>query len=133
MNCNLLAHSLKQQFSEVGIPLHCNDKHYIQSIEKLPAILLLPPQLIEIERNKNGRKSYSIELYMLEYGAKLTPEEREIKIAEMESKILEALTSLGELPNIIAVERLKLRPSLFNLTTRGEISLSATAEIITCF
>ena len=126
MNRTLLVHHLVHLFSERTIPLYCGDKHYIQSINTLPAAWLCTPRLIEVEGRKRGRATYSVELHLLESGAKLTLNERDTKLDEME-------TLISDSENIISVENLKLQPSLFRLSNRGEISITATCEVITNF
>lgn len=133
MNRTLLVHHLVHLFSERTIPLYCGDKHYIQSINTLPAAWLCTPRLIEVEGRKRGRATYSVELHLLESGAKLTLNERETKLDEMETLIIELFTQLSDSENIISVENLKLQPSLFRLSNRGEISITATCEVITNF
>ena len=104
-----------------------------QCIRQYPAAWLNPPALHSVEGREHGRITYDVTLHLTDAGAKLSPEARNRRAAEMEKDMLEIFTRLSETSNVIAVENLTIAPRTFALTSHGEISQTANARVITCF
>ena len=90
-------------------------------------------RLKEVEGRRHGKRTYEIQLHLLQPGMRLTHAERARRLDEMEQTLLGIFTELTEDPKVICVERLSIRPRTCAFTNHGEISQSATAEAVVWF
>ena len=100
------------------------DEYMPSEIDRYPAAWLTPPRLKEVEGRRHGKRTYEIQLHLLQPGMRLN---------EMEQTLLGIFTELTEDPKVICVERLSIRPRTCAFTNHGEISQSATAEAVVWF
>ena len=107
--------------------------HVSSEIDRYPAAWLAPPRLKEVEGRRHGKRTYEIQLHLLQPGMRLTHAERARRLDEMEQTLLGIFTELTEDPKVICVERLSIRPRTCAFTNHGEISQSATAEAVVWF
>lgn len=104
-----------------------------QAVRQYPAAWISPPRVLSAEGRRHGRITYGITLHLLDAGAKMTPDARNERFAEMENDALEIFTRLSENGCIIAVEKLTVEPRAASLTSHGEISQTVQARAVTCF
>ena len=109
------------------------DEYMPSEIDRYPAAWLAPPRLKEVEGRRHGKRTYEIQLHLLQPGMRLTHAERARRLDEMEQTLLGIFTELTEDPKVICVERLSIRPRTCAFTNHGEISQSATAEAVVWF
>ena len=134
MNRASLERAVQELSESLGYPFHSAPEAYMaRQIGSLPAAWLLPVQLHAVEGTRHGRVSYDLTLHLLDRGISLPPADRSRRWDEMEHDALELFTRLTEAPCVVAVENLTLRPRTYALTNHGEIALTATARVITCF
>ena len=100
------------------------DEYMPSEIDRYPAAWLAPPRLKEVEGRRHGKRTYEIQLHLLQPGMRLTHAER--------ARLLH-FVELTEDPKVICVERLSIRPRTCAFTNHGEISQSATAEAVVWF
>ena len=109
------------------------DEYMPSEIDRYPAAWLTPPRLKEVEGRRHGKRTYEIQLHLLQPGMRLTHAERARRLDEMEQTLLGIFTELTEDPKVICVERLSIRSRTCAFTNHGEISQSATAEAVVWF
>ena len=95
------------------------DEYMPSEIDRYPAAWLTPPRLKEVEGRRHGKRTYEIQLHLLQPGMRLTHAERARRLTED--------------PKVICVERLSIRSRTCAFTNHGEISQSATAEAVVWF
>ena len=78
-------------------------------------------------------KPYSITLNMLVQAAKMNPSSYEERWAQMENDMLTMLAELSSNEKVIAIEQASLKGDYATLTSSGELSLTAIAEVVTFF
>ncbi len=98
-----------------------------------PLLWLAPVELAEAEGRRRGRLTYAVELHALQAGAKRSPAEREAVAGAAEEVLLDLFTQLSTHPQVVAVEELTIRPACGRYTPHGEISQTATAQVVTHF
>jgi len=134
MNRNYLLDAVAGIAAENGYEFHSADDRYMpQHIASYPAMWLSPPQFSSMEGRSHGRITYSVTLHALDAGARLSPAERNGAWAHLEHDLVELFTSLSKKSLVLAVENLSIRAADSTLTTHGEISATATADVITFF
>ena len=101
-------------------------------IDRYPAAWLTPPRLKEVEGRRHGKRTYEIQLHLLQPGMRLTHAERARRLDEMEQTLLGIFTELTEDPKVICVERLSIRPRTCAFTNHGEISQSPATRPERC-
>ncbi len=109
------------------------DGYMASEIDRYPAAWLTPLRLKEVEGRRHGKRTYEIQLHLLQPGLQLTHAERARRLDEMERTLLDIFTVLTEDPKVICIGRLAIRPRTCAFTNHGEISQSATAEIVVWF
>lgn len=98
-----------------------------------PALCLQPLQFRKMEGRKHGKITYSITLNMLVQAAKMNPSSYEERWAQMENDMLTMLAELSSNEKVIAIEQASLKGDYATLTSSGELSLTATAEVVIFF
>lgn len=109
------------------------DEYMASEIDRYPAAWLTPPRLKTAEGRRHGKRTYEIQLHLLQPGLRLTHAERARRLDEMERTLLDIFTELTEDPKVICAERLSIRPRTCAFTNHGEISQSAAAEVTVWF
>lgn len=109
------------------------DEYMASEIDRYPAAWLTPPRLKEVEGRRHGKRTYEVQLHLLQPGLRLSHAGRAERLAEMERTLLETFSALTEQKEVIAVEQLSIRPRTCAFTNHGEISQSATAEVVVWF
>lgn len=134
MNRSSLEKALLRLAAEAGYTPTAGDDGTIQStVTTYPAARLAPLSVARIEGRRHGRLSYNVTLRLLRLGMKRPPEERAAILARLENDLLDLFGRLSDEPRIIAVEELTLTPAAGTLTTHGELSQTARAQVITYF
>lgn len=134
MNRAPLERAVQKLAEQLGYPFHeAPEACMARQIASLPAAWLLPPDLHAIEGTRHGRASYDLTLHLIDRGAALPHPERARRWAEMERDALDLFSRLTETPCVVAVENLTLRPRSAALTNHGEIALTASCRVLTCF
>lgn len=87
------------------------DEYMPSEIDRYPAAWLTPPRLKEVEGRRHGKRTYEIQLHLLQPGMRLTHAERARRLDEMEQTLLGIFTELTEDPKVICVERLSIAPA----------------------
>ena len=109
------------------------ERYLAQGVKRLPALWLAPPKFHSKEGRTHGKITYSVTLHALTEGAKLPPTEREAAWEMLESDLVEIFSSLSRAERVIAIENLKIKCNIASLTALGEISATATAEVVTYY
>lgn len=134
MNRTYLTRAIGELVRQAGYAFHADTIDRTTSrIDLLPAAWLPPAQLKTVEGRLHGRLTYSIELRLLHPGAKLPDDERCEVWDRTEQVLLDLFTQLSTDPKVVAVENIRLQPGSGRYTPHGEISLTATADVITHF
>ena len=134
MNRTYLLNAVESIAAENGYEFHSADDRYMsQHIAAYPAMWLSPPQFSSMEGRSHGKITYSMTLHALDAGAKLSPVERNGAWARLEHDLVELFTSLSRKSLVLAVENLAVRAADSTLTTHGEVSATATADVVTFF
>lgn len=134
MNRTHLEGAAETLATERGYAFHAGPEGDMpRSIGNYPAAWLAPLKLHSVEGRSHGRAAYDLTLHLLRSGARLTTAQRNALQARMEGEMLDLFAALSLDRNVLAVERLEIRPGTFSLTPHGEISQTATARITTHF
>ena len=134
MNCAYLRGAIEEAVSAYGYTLYqCAEQYSPATICHYPAAHLLPPEFCRIEGRQHGKITYSIELRLLEQGAKLSAEERNEKLSTMESHFVEIFSLLSEYERVASVEELTIKPATNEIDAHGAMTLVAKAEVVTIF
>lgn len=133
MNRTSLESALRTRAEEAALLFRSAPEQRITTLNRLPALWLVPPKLIEIEGRNHGRATYETTLHLLRPAARLCDEERSLLLEAMEQEMLDLLGALSEEAGIVAVEELTLTPRFGAFTPQGEAALTAHCHIITCF
>lgn len=134
MNRTHLERAIGQRATTLGYGFRCADIAYLpHELPPFPAAWLEPPLLHAIEGRTRGRITYDLTLHLLRDGARLGDRERLAVWASLEEDMLAVFTSLSAEQTVVGVEALTIRPRTYALTTRGEISQSAQARVVTWF
>ena len=120
--------------AENGYEFHSADDRYMsQHVASYPAMWLSPPRFSSMEGRNHGKITYSVTLHALDAGAKLSPAERNGAWAHLEHDLVDLFTALSKKSLVLAVENLAIRAADSTLTTHGEVSATATADVVTFF
>lgn len=134
MNRTYLLNAVEGIASENGYRFHSADDRYMsQHIDAYPAMWLSPPEFASMEGRNHGKITYSVALHALDRGVELSPVERNGVWARLEHDLVELFTELSQHSPVVAVENLRIRAADSTLTTHGEVSATATADVITFF
>lgn len=134
MNRKSLVESLKTIATTSGYTFYTDvDRLLPQNVKSFPALWLSPPEFKSKEGNTHGKITYSLTLHAIDKGAKLSPAEHEGVWARLESDLVDIFTSLSQSEKVIAVERLSVKSNVATLSSQGEISATATAEVVTFY
>ena len=126
--------SLQAIATDYDYEFYADEERYLtQGVKRLPALWLTPPQFHSKEGRTHGKITYSVTLHALTEGAKLPPTEREAAWEMLESDLVEIFSSLSRAERVIAIENLKIKCNIASLTALGEISATATAEVVTYY
>ncbi|WP_300749234.1 hypothetical protein [uncultured Alistipes sp.] len=134
MSCAYLSQQLRDLAAVHGYAFFSAPEEYMPSeIDRYPAAWLAPPRLKEIEGSRHGRRTYEVQLHLLQPALQLPHARRAEQLDLMEQTLLAIFSELTLRQNVIAVENLTLRPRCCAFTNHGEISQSASAEVIVWF
>lgn len=134
MNVKKLNSAIEQSATANGYHFHSAEERYIpQLTTAYPTLWLTPPTMKQMEGRTHGRITYSLTMHALDAAAKLPPEERNQRWAEMEGDLIGMFTQLSKEDFVVAIEHLTLRQSSHTLTSHGEVAVTATADVITFF
>ena len=134
MNRNSIIQALDTIAKTKGYTLYTDaDSLLPQRLKSFPAIWLSPLKFKSMEGRKHGKITYLLSLKALTQAAKLPPADHEGVWAKMEDDVLEIFSALSQQERVIAIENLSLKSNFATLTSHGELSLEATAEVITFF
>lgn len=103
------------------------------SIRELPAVWLMPLRLKSTKGERHGRQTHGVELRLLLPALRMDAQERKAALAAAEDQIIELFRALPTCPCVIAVENLTVAPASGTYTAHGELSQTATADVITYF
>ena len=134
MSRKSIINSLQAIATDYDYEFYADEERYItQGVKRLPALWLTPPQFHSKEGRTHGKITYSVTLHALAEGAKLPPREREAAWEVLESDLVEIFSALARSESVIAIEKLKIKRNIASLTALGEISATATAEVVTFY
>lgn len=100
---------------------------------KMAAALLEEPVFLSIEGRNHGRITYSVVLHLLDKGMRNSPEQLSQQISRMESDMLEVMSQLSKCKDIAQVSNLNITPATHTVLGRGEIGVTARAEVEVIF
>lgn len=100
---------------------------------KMAAALLEEPIFLRIEGRNHGRITYSVVLHLLDKGMRNSPEKLSEQIAKMESDMLEIMSQLSVCESIAQVSELNISPTAHTVLGRGEVGVTARAEVEVIF
>lgn len=135
MNNASICRSVREEASALGYDFAMAEEKFSAAAAdcRFPFALLAPPEIHDVQGRRHGRIEYDIELRLLDAAADLDAAGRTALRQKMESDALALFVALSQHDRIIAVENLKTAFSHFTATLRGEIMLTATARVVTCF
>ncbi len=134
MNHTHLERSVCRLAAELGYRAATGANAAMQSaLPPFPAAWLSPVELHEIEGRRHGRIVYNVVLRLMRSGMKSPHTDRAAVWARLEEDLLELFSRLSDEEQVIAVEGLTITPAAGTLTSRGELSQTATARIVTFF
>ena len=99
----------------------------------LPLVVMTQPQFRKIEGRHHGKITYRTTLHIMQRGAKSSPNEECRLFDFAEATALDIFARLSTYNFVLAVEDLQMTPSARSLTTQGDVTISATADIICPF
>ena len=134
MNRTFLINAIESIATADGYSFYTDsEERASQQIKSYPATWLLPPKFQQMEGRKHGKVTYSLTLYAMDAGAKLSPAQREQTWSRLEEDLIDIFSKLSDTERVIAVEKLKIQHSSLTLTTHGEVAATATADVVTFF
>jgi hypothetical protein len=110
--------------SAEGLPAHAS---------KLPTLVMIQPKMLRIEGRKHGKITYNLTLHLLHRGATLPPDEQTALLNRAEDDAIDTLTILSTHPQVIAIENLQTSASTSRLSHHGDVTITATAEVVCHF
>lgn len=130
MNRKKLISAVQAICSSMGYEFRVLDSAALSTgCQQMPAAALIQPKFYFIEGRNHGRIAYQITLYLFDRGSRLSAEELNEKIAQMEDDMLEIFFQLSENKSVALVDKLQMEHALHLALGRGEIGLKATAEV----
>lgn len=134
MNRAFLCSAIEGLASRYGYDFSLNDKsYYPATICRYPAAFMLQPEFAAIEGRKHGRITYKVSLRLAKQAAKLSPQERNELLAEMEQQMTELFVELSQEQRVALVRDLTIRPLSEVIDQHGAMAIEAQANIETIF
>ena len=100
---------------------------------RFPAALITPPLLHSIDGRRHGRARYDVLLRLLDDGAKLPQNDRNLRRQQLEADAIAIFTGLSNEEFVISVESLTVNHQPFATTARGDVSVAAKARVLIWF
>lgn len=100
---------------------------------QFPAALICEPTFQSIEGRNHGKIVYGLQIYLLDAGIHLSPEQRSQLIANIESNLLEILSQLSEHEKIACIDELTIEPIARAVVGLGEVGVVAKCMVTTIF
>ena len=120
--------------SQCGYEFHLDyESHYPTTVCRYPAAFMSQPQFESIEGRKHGRIAYKVKLRLAQNGAKLSPNERNQRLNEMENEMVEIFTLLSEDSIVAVVKELTISPVAEAVDNHGAVATMAEAVVETIF
>lgn len=120
--------------SQCGYEFHLDhESHYPTTVCRYPAAFMSQPQFESIEGRKHGRIAYKVKLRLAQNGAKLSPNERNQRLNEMESEMVEIFTLLSKDSIVAVVKELTISPMAEAVDNHGAVATMAEAVVETIF
>lgn len=134
MNREKLISAVQQCCDLSGYNFRALGAHYIPAqAPKMAAALLEEPQFLRIEGRNHGRITYSLRLHLLDKGMRNPPEQQNQQLSEIESDMLGIMSQLSQCDDIALISELTITPTVHTLLGRGEVGVTATAEVVVIF
>ena len=134
MNRNSIVESLRTLATAYGYAFYTDEARLLpQNVKSFPALWLLPPEFKSKEGRTHGKITYSLQVHALAEGAKLPPAEHETVWSKLESDLVKIFARLSQCERVIAVGKLSMKCNFATLSSQGEISATATADVVTHF
>lgn len=131
MNITYLTTAVQRAAQKLGYRFMAGERDYLPArVATLPAAYLLPPEFRSMEGRKGGKITYRLTLCLMAKGWNAPPEERVVQLERLENNALEIFTALSNEGRVLAVEELSFALTPNSLTTRGDIALTATANVL---
>ena len=133
MNRAILCSAIEGLSSKYGYSFHLNDESYLPvTISRYPAAFMLRPEFVKMEGRKHGRITYKVSLTLAQQGAKLSPQERSDKFAEMENQMIQLFVDLSREQRVAVVDNLSITTK-DAVDTHGAIAIEGKANVETIF
>lgn len=133
MNRALLCSAIEGLVSKCGYEFYLNDKSYYPvTVCRYPAAFMSQPEFVSLEGRKRGRITYNVSLTLAQQGAKLSPQERNSLLAEMEQQLLQLFVELSQEASVAVVDNLTITP-IAVVDNHGAIAIEAKAKVETIF
>ncbi len=134
MNRTYLTSAVQEIAESKGYTFRSAPQEYMNSlINHYPAAFMPYPEFRSMEGRRRGKIVYRMTLHLLTDGARLSPERRENRLEKLERDMLDIFCALSSCERVLSVENLTLLPSALTLTTHGDISMTATADVVSLF
>lgn len=134
MNRNSIVESLRTLATTYGYAFYTDDDRLLpQNVKRLPALWLAPPEFKSKQGRTHGTITYSLKVHALAEGAKLAPADHEAAWLNLENDLIKIFARLSQNERVIAVEKLSVKCNFATLSSQGEISATATVDVVTHF
>lgn len=131
MNITYLTTAVQRAAQKLGYRFMAGERDYLPArVATLPAAYLLPPEFRSMEGRNGGKITYRLTLCLMAKSWNTPPEERVVQLERLENNALEIFTALSNEGRVLAVEELSFALTPKSLTTRGDIALTATANVL---
>ncbi len=134
MNRTHLTEAVGSIVTARGYVFHTSTEEYLPTaVAELPAAFMPYPEFRGVEGRRRGKITWSLTLHLLAAGSKLSPKQRAAELGRLEEEALAILQELSDAAEVLAIEEVQMTPSAMRLTTRGDVSLTVTADAICLF
>ena len=134
MNRAFLCSAIEGLVSPYGYSFTLNDEaYYPTTVCRYPAAFMSQPEFVSLEGRKRGRITYKVTLRLARQGAKLSAEERNRELAEMEQQLTELFIELSQAERVAVVRNLTIKPTAEAIDSHGAMAMEAQATIETIF
>ena len=133
MNRAILCSAIEGLASKYGYSFQLNDELcYPATISRYPAAFMSRPKFEKMEGRQHGRITYNLSLILAQNGAKLSPQERSERFAEMEQEMMQLFVELSKEGCVAVVDNLSITPKEA-VDTHGAIAIEGRADVETIF
>lgn len=113
-----------------GYMFHTGMEHRINTeLKKMPALWLVPPELINTKGWNEGTKQYRVKMFLIEKCREHSSEWKEETWQKLEETLTGIYKTLSKEPHIRTITDMEYHPQEFTITNRGEISIAATCKV----